>query len=674
MSQLKSLAADVMRYIEIDMEAFDADYRANPQFTQTLPGLKFKKNELEDLWSNIDHKFRQIRESLDLDDPQLASQINLTKLMEKVQYARNYFRKCMISIDESIEKVTQNTQHSLPEPPVPKNGSVNFNVPPIEIPIFAGDFKSWASFRDLFTAIYYNNTRLSLVEKLFHLKQKTSGEAKEIVDNAPLTNEGFLIAWTQLVSQYENKRMQINAQLKTLFNLPSVNAMSSASIRKLQRQINTCISNLTSLEIDTDNWDPIFVYLCSAKLPRVTRIEFEKTLRNSAEMPSWTDMDEFLTNTYQELISANDIVNSEDHPNTKSHPNPNTHPKPKCTQENRNIFNINGKAFHNVSNSTNNPPNQIHPNTNSKKDLCKLCFNNHNLKDCSTFTSFGVHDRIEFVENNEMCFNCLAISHNVNDCQSIFTCRYCGGRHNTLLHNPEFDPNPQVDIDLQSSKNSIQSFSTQTRSLKPKYSDRTNLLGTVVLNIETQGKLYPARALIDPASDCSFISDKLTKRLRLPTTPIAAKISGLNEIISAHSNQLCEFSLRSNTQTQFKLNIQALVVETLAKNLPTQHIEPTLFENLDNIDLADQNFYNSRPIDIIIGSDFYPKIMKPGFKKDIVDTLLAQETEFGWILTGLVQSTQPITSVTFDKIKPKKFKNTKNPINPNINGKNNNCS
>ena len=172
MSQLKSLAADVMRYIEIDMEAFDADYRANPQFTQTLPGLKFKKNELEDLWSNIDHKFRQIRESLDLDDPELASQINLTKLMEKVQYARNYFRKCMISIDESIEKVTQNTQHSLPEPPVPKNGSVNFNVPPIEIPIFAGDFKSWASFRDLFL-IYYNNTRLSLVEKLFHLKQKT---------------------------------------------------------------------------------------------------------------------------------------------------------------------------------------------------------------------------------------------------------------------------------------------------------------------------------------------------------------------------------------------------------------------------------------------------------------------------------------------------------------------
>ena len=64
---------------------------------------------------------------------------------------------------------------------------------------------------------------LSGVEKLFYPKNKTSGEAKEIVYNAPLTNDGFLIAWTQLVNQYENKRMQINAQIKTLLNLPAVN-------------------------------------------------------------------------------------------------------------------------------------------------------------------------------------------------------------------------------------------------------------------------------------------------------------------------------------------------------------------------------------------------------------------------------------------------------------------
>ncbi|XP_037807617.1 uncharacterized protein LOC119601030 [Lucilia sericata] len=127
----------------------------------------------------------------------------------------------MIPIDESIEDITKEheTRPSLPEPSKPSS-SAGFTVPPCDMPTFSGNFKSWASFRDFLKAIYGNNTRLSGVEKLFHLKQKTRGEAKETVDNAPLTNDDFLIAWNQLASQYENRGMQINAQLKTLLNLP----------------------------------------------------------------------------------------------------------------------------------------------------------------------------------------------------------------------------------------------------------------------------------------------------------------------------------------------------------------------------------------------------------------------------------------------------------------------
>ena len=129
---------------------------------------------------------------------------------------------------------------------------------------------------------------LSGVEKLFYLKNKTSGEAREIVDIAPLTNDGFLIAWTQLVNQYENKRMQINAQIKTLLNVTAVNTMCSVSIRKLQRKINCCIANLNTLEIDTDNWYPIIVYLCLTKFLKEIRRKFEKPLKDCTEMPSWT--------------------------------------------------------------------------------------------------------------------------------------------------------------------------------------------------------------------------------------------------------------------------------------------------------------------------------------------------------------------------------------------------
>ena len=72
-----------------------------------------------------------------------------------------------------------------------------------------------------------------------------------------------------------------------------VNTLCSVSIRKLQRKINCCIANLNALEIDSDNWGPIVMYLCLTKLPKETRKEFEKTLKDCAEMPSWKAVDEF---------------------------------------------------------------------------------------------------------------------------------------------------------------------------------------------------------------------------------------------------------------------------------------------------------------------------------------------------------------------------------------------
>ena len=80
---------------------------------------------------------------------------------------------------------------------------------------------------------------------------------------------------------------------------------------------------------------------------------------------------------------------------------------------------------------------------------------------------------------------------------------------------------------------SSQAFSTLIKSSKPQLGDRKKLLGTVDLNVEVHGSLFPARALIDPASDFSFISDQLRRKLWLPTTPIVAEISGLNEVVSA---------------------------------------------------------------------------------------------------------------------------------------------
>ena len=90
---------------------------------------------------------------------------------------------------------------------------------PCEVSVFDGDYSSWSTFRDLFTAIYINNNRLCGVEKLCYLFQKTSGDARVVNRNSSIVEGNFEIAWENLRTRYENKRVLFNKQLHNLYSM-----------------------------------------------------------------------------------------------------------------------------------------------------------------------------------------------------------------------------------------------------------------------------------------------------------------------------------------------------------------------------------------------------------------------------------------------------------------------
>ncbi|XP_036340319.1 uncharacterized protein LOC118749623 [Rhagoletis pomonella] len=199
---------------------------------------------------------------------------------------------------------------SLSPPPYPSQAAIsanNLQLPPCDTEVFRGDYSSWPTFRDLFTAIYVNNTRLSYVEKLFHLLRKTSGEAKEIVSKSPLTNQGFDLAWANLKATFENKRVLVNRQLKLLFALPVIRTESASALKNIQSNINGCLAALAMYDIDVSNWDPIIVFLCSNRLPETTLSLWEQTLVDKAAIPLWSPMDTFLTQRFRTLESITDV-------------------------------------------------------------------------------------------------------------------------------------------------------------------------------------------------------------------------------------------------------------------------------------------------------------------------------------------------------------------------------
>ena len=150
--------------------------------------------------------------------------------------------------------------------------------------VFHGDYKSWASFRDMFTAVYVNVSNISPFEQIFYLKQFTRGEILGIVKKSPLTANKFQEAWNNQ-DRYECKRILVNSQLRVLFTLAPVKSKASQDIKRLQRDINNSISSLRMHDVNIPNWEPIFVYLCSTKLLVLTLSLWEQTIQNKVEVP-----------------------------------------------------------------------------------------------------------------------------------------------------------------------------------------------------------------------------------------------------------------------------------------------------------------------------------------------------------------------------------------------------
>ncbi|XP_051864238.1 uncharacterized protein LOC127566254 [Drosophila albomicans] len=475
-------------------------------------------------------------------------------------------------------------------------------LPPCDTEVFGGDYTRWPTFRDLFTALYIQNPRLSEVEKLFYLNSKTSGEAHAIVSKSPLTNEGFQSAWSSLTERFENKRLLVNSQLRILFNLPTIGQESGSSIQELQSTIQGCLTALEHSKIDTENWDCILVFLCSSRLPKLTLSLWEQSIQSKSEIPTWVDMNAFLLERHRTLEAIAEVSSSTNAPTV-----PRASPKKAPVSRQVNSF------------------------MTIKTQTCNFCSReNHPIRLCPRFLQMGVNERVNHIKQQKLCLNCFARGHVQADCTSAHNCLTCKGRHHTLLH--RVNPTPTVTNPTPN----IQSTPSQSANVQSFLAVNTQgvLLSTAVVHICHHGVRHTARALIDSGSEATFISERLFKRLRMPYTSVQAHVSGLTQVVAAQPEKHCQFLIGSPLRPDLQIEASAFVLPQLAGKLPSCAVPQTILDNLPSIPLADPKFYESSQIDVFLGADILPSVLLGGSRPNVCGTLIGQETIFGWILTG----------------------------------------
>ncbi|XP_036142104.1 uncharacterized protein LOC118645339 [Monomorium pharaonis] len=488
---------------------------------------------------------------------------------------------------------------------VPPDGGSRRKPPHIELPHFSGHIEDWPAFRDLFGSILAQHPALTDVERLHYLKTRVQGEAEERIRNLPTIGPNFQRAWAILEERYENKRVLVRSCLSAFTATPKMKGESVADLKRLVHCMLRTAGNLESIGRKTAYDNDFFVHTVIEMLDARSRREWEDDASNFREPPTYEDLREFLERrlrTVEALSSAKGEAGA-------------TTPAKPTTGSSRAV----------CSNLAQNQ---------QRKGRCPACQKDHYVLQCSDFQKKTPAQRKEFVEGHQLCINCLG-RHPLSECQSKKSCLACSARHHTTIHDAYSKASPPGDTTA--SSHHVQQHEERAAAV---------LLATARVRVtDMYGDQHTARALIDPGSELSLISETLSQRLRLPRLPASVSVYGVGGQRTGATRGRVSLEMSSSTST-FTLRVSALVLPRISAYGTRVAATPDDWPHLRDLSLANPDFRAGDPIDILLGADVYSTIIEDGLRKGGPRAPIAQRTALGWILSGVVDASALVATVS----------------------------
>ncbi|XP_046394969.1 uncharacterized protein LOC124162471 [Ischnura elegans] len=231
----------------------------------------------------------------------------------------------------------------------------------------------------------------------------------------------------------------------------------------------------------------------------------------------------------------------------------------------------------------------------------------------------------------------------MNKCKSG-NCRYCGGRHHTLLHEIEgtkvvsrqkpFSTNGSPhhsQSDLKEDANGLQTSNSYC-SLK-RTSETQVLLSTAMVKVrDSSGKFHTCRALLDSCSQSHFVTESLVQRLNLRKTRKNTPIEGINTQKSQVKH--CVTLQIKSRISSYNITVECLVLPKISGDIPSTYLNTANWNLPRELPLSDPAFNEPGKIDLLIGADIFFHILKPERQIRPGPYPVMQNTELGWILAG----------------------------------------
>ncbi|XP_014229554.2 uncharacterized protein LOC106654274 [Trichogramma pretiosum] len=606
MSSFKDLVEEQQEALDLLSRAFINLKKKGPA---TLGAIEVRRKNLATKWNDIVERHNEIvglASGADLKDPYFKE--NFFENAEEV-----FMDEEAKFVDEelAIKRADRETTSGHEQ-----NGSErcavgptrNRKLPTLQLPTFSGKYADWKPYKDLFQAIMNDATDITDVERFYYLKSSLTEDAAKTIKNLAVTEENYKRAWDRLVSHYDNKRALVHSALSELFTISPLNKESSKALRALRDRTNEVVETLEALGRPI-RCDDVLVFMTVQRLDPNTSRDWQTSRASTTEPPSYEDLDSFLKTRVEalEFVEMPKATADQGLPGKSSGTSANS----------RSGTNQARVSAHTASSQPSRTDNQ-----------CTYCKHEHYIAACDSFRALELGQRKAFVQRNKLCFNCLG-HHLMRDCRSNKSCKRCQERHHSLLHMG----NSQATADASGPLDATQDISVNAHIAR-RGPRRSMLLATARIIVSASQRTMEVRALIDPCSEATFISEALAQQLRISRQKALVPVTGVGGARCATAKYQALISIRPHFDNGKEWTVQALILTHLSDYVTPQY---ELFHQLDfaaGLKLADYNIKAADKVDVIIGADLFPALIKGGLRKRADSTLIAQATELGWILTG----------------------------------------
>lgn len=500
----------------------------------------------------------------------------------------------------------------------------SLKLPDIKLPEFSGNILKWCSFFDTFESLVHNNCELSNVQRFHYLKSTLRGEAYRLIEKISVTSDNYSVALKMITDRYQNKNILIRNHIETFFKIERLKKECPRALTNLVGEYENNLGILQKLGEDTKGWSSLLVHMITSRLDQTTLRGWQRTA-DKKRMPTYDELIQFLRNYVVELETLR----------TDRHNYDQTRPIPQMT---------NTTTSH------------------SPKDHCVACGKGHRLYYCESFKHMPVSQRFSIVSKAGLCTNCLFGKHSFASCK-YGSCRECGAKHHTLLHNPTMNsPSTSYNRRQQTNEspvshviqnNSLPLFTLKCHSQSDKSLSHSKaidhsvvsrfdhsppsqvFLATAVVKVlGPKGNSFLARALLDNASQPNLMTERFRRLLNIRKTPENTEIAGVGGDIAAVSNFSAVATVASRFNN-FRVPLEFIVMEKVTNDLPSCTVDISDWIIPENKRLADPSFATRGPIDIVIGAQIFFELLRNGHCKIAHDKPVLQNSVLGWLVSGL---------------------------------------